>query len=144
MKYIIFYCSFIILAYYSLSVLSIKCYVCKEPDQKCRDPFQNDTMFLKDCSQVGMANATMCRKYMWEIGDGTRYYMRGCALRGRVSRKQGRDCIERLGTWKTKMWYCQCDNKDGCNDSSRMSTSYFTVLLGCAMFFYRWFSNVIH
>lgn len=47
-------------------VLSIKCYVCKEPDQKCRDPFQNDTIFLKDCSQVGMANATMCRKYMWE------------------------------------------------------------------------------
>jgi hypothetical protein len=47
-------------------VLSIKCYVCKEPDRKCRDPFQNDTMFLKDCSQVGMGNATMCRKYMWE------------------------------------------------------------------------------
>ena len=23
--------------------------------------------------------------------------MRGCAVRGRVSRKQGRDCIERLG-----------------------------------------------
>lgn len=101
-----------------LLVLSIKCYVCKEPDRKCRDPFQNDTIFLKDCSQVGMANATMCRKYMWEskssknerdrlnemeffpsrlVGDGTRYYMRGCALRGRVSRKQGRDCIERVG-----------------------------------------------
>jgi hypothetical protein len=47
-------------------VLSIKCYVCKEPDLKCRDPFQNDTIFLKDCSQVGMGNATMCRKYMWE------------------------------------------------------------------------------
>ena len=47
-------------------MLSIKCYVCKEPDQKCRDPFQNDTIFLKDCSQVGMGNATMCRKYMWE------------------------------------------------------------------------------
>ena len=31
------------------------------------------------------------------VGDGTRYYMRGCALRGRVSRKQGRDCIERVG-----------------------------------------------
>jgi hypothetical protein len=51
---------------YKFLVLSIKCYVCKEPDQKCRDPFQNDTIFLKDCSQVGMGNATMCRKYMWE------------------------------------------------------------------------------
>ncbi len=47
-------------------VISIKCYVCKEPDRKCRDPFQNDTIFLKDCSQIGMGNATMCRKYMWE------------------------------------------------------------------------------
>ena len=34
------------------------------------------------------------------VGDGIRYYMRGCAVRGRVSRKQGRDCIERLGKSK--------------------------------------------
>ena len=25
--------------------------------------------------------------------------MRGCAIRGRVSRKQGRDCIERVGMY---------------------------------------------
>jgi hypothetical protein len=25
--------------------------------------------------------------------------MRGCAIRGRVSRKQGRDCIERIGMY---------------------------------------------
>ena len=37
------------------------------------------------------------RMFVLQVGDGTRYYMRGCALRGRVSRKQGRDCIERLG-----------------------------------------------
>ena len=60
-EFVVFFSSF-----YKFLVLSIKCYVCKEPDQKCRDPFQNDTMFLKDCAQVGMANATMCRKYMWE------------------------------------------------------------------------------
>ncbi|CAF2855353.1 unnamed protein product [Rotaria sp. Silwood2] len=70
MKYLVFYCSFVILAFYVLSVLSIKCYVCKEPDRKCRDPFHNDTIFLKDCSQIGMGNATMCRKYMWENGRG--------------------------------------------------------------------------
>ena len=92
MKSFLFYASFVVLAFYALSgtsfaprsivsdhfsfprvsvsVLSIKCYVCKEPDRKCRDPFQNDTMFLKDCSQLGMANATMCRKYMWESKEG--------------------------------------------------------------------------
>ena len=36
---------------------------------------------------------------MFVVGDGTRYFMRGCAIRGRVSRKQGRDCIERLGMY---------------------------------------------
>jgi hypothetical protein len=35
----------------------------------------------------------------FEVGDGVRYYMRGCAIRGRVSRKQGRDCIERVGMY---------------------------------------------
>ncbi|CAF1601076.1 unnamed protein product, partial [Didymodactylos carnosus] len=96
MKALLFYCAFILVSFYALSVLSIKCYVCKEPDLKCRDPFQNDTIFLKDCAQVGMANATMCRKYMWEIGDGVTYFQRGCAVHGRVSRKQGRNCIERI------------------------------------------------
>ncbi|CAF3217507.1 unnamed protein product [Rotaria sp. Silwood2] len=138
MKYLVFYCSFVILAFYVLSVLSIKCYVCKEPDRKCRDPFHNDTIFLKDCSQIGMGNATMCRKYMWEIGDGVRYYMRGCAVRGRVSRKQGRDCIERVGTWKTKMWYCQCDNKDGCNGSTNKQISAMTIVLFISLIYWHW------
>ena len=68
--------------------------------------------------------------------------MRGCALRGRVSRKQGRDCIERVGTWKTKMWYCQCDNKDGCNRSTQNRLSYLTILCGLSLLYWQWKSNV--
>lgn len=34
------------------------------------------------------------------------------------------------GTWKTKMWYCQCDNKDGCNGSTHVRISSITVLFG--------------
>lgn len=30
-----------------------------------------------------------------------------------------------LGTFKTRMWYCICDNKDGCNFSSRTKPSNF-------------------
>ena len=44
------------------TVSSIKCYQCKEPDPRCRDPFQNDTAFFKPCPP----DATKCRKYKWE------------------------------------------------------------------------------
>lgn len=39
-------------------------------------------------------------------------------MHGEVSRREGRNCIERVGTYKTRMWYCICDNKDGCNDAA--------------------------
>lgn len=71
-----------------------------------------------------------------------RYFMRGCAIRGRVSRKQGRDCIERVGTWKTKMWYCQCDNKDGCNGSSNLRLSLVGLFFCIILFNWQWQANV--
>ncbi len=76
-----------------LIVFSIKCYQCKEPDPRCRDPFQNDTAFFKPCP----LNATKCRKYKWQVGDGQTYFERGCAVHGEVSRREGRNCIERVG-----------------------------------------------
>ncbi len=45
-----------------LLLKGLKCYQCKEPDPRCRDPFQNDTAFFKTCP----TNATKCRKYKWE------------------------------------------------------------------------------
>lgn len=47
------------------------------------------------------------------------YFERGCAIHGEVSRREGRNCVERVGTFKTRMWYCICDNKDGCNSANR-------------------------
>ena len=97
---------------------------------------------------------------IFKVGDGTRYYMRGCALRGRVSRKQGRDCIERVGmytktfnrgkiltrfltgTWKTKMWYCQCDNKDGCNGSIKQQFSDIIMLFAISLLLWQWKFNL--
>lgn len=102
-------------------VTSIKCYQCKEPDVRCRDPFQNDTAFFKPCPP----DATKCRKYKWEIGDGRTYFERGCAVHGEVSRREGRNCITRVGTFKTRMSYCICDNKDGCNASTRLNSNFF-------------------
>ena len=52
------------------------------------------------------------------VGDGFTYFERGCAVHGEVSRREGRNCIERVGTFRTRMWYCICDNKDGCNHAT--------------------------
>ncbi len=75
------------------------------------------------------------------------YFERGCAVHGEVSRREGRNCIERVGrlkseiflklkvsimsktsidsttvgTYKTRMWYCICDNKDGCNKATNLN-----------------------
>jgi hypothetical protein len=48
----------------------------------------------------------------------------------------------KLGTWKTKMWYCQCDNKDGCNGSTNKRLSFLTILFGISLFFWQWKLNV--
>lgn len=115
--------------------MTIKCYQCKEPDQRCRDTFQNDTAFFRPCP----ANATKCRKYKWEIGDGQTYFERGCAVHGEVSRREGRNCIERVGTYKTRMWYCICDNKDGCNAATspnKQNLLLAYILIPIQIFFY--------
>ena len=45
------------------------------------------------------------------------------------------------GTWKTKMWYCQCDNKDGCNGSANRRFSLMTITLGLALVLWPWASS---
>jgi len=40
------------------------------------------------------------------------------------------------------MWYCQCDNKDGCNGSANIRLSYLTILLGISVFYWQWMSNI--
>jgi hypothetical protein len=55
--------------------------------------------------------------FCFKVGDGRTYFERGCAIHGEVSRREGRNCIERVGNFRTRMWYCICDNKDGCNSA---------------------------
>ncbi len=92
------------------------------------------------------------------------YFERGCAVHGEVSRREGRNCIERvgmlfnlkikiakipiiyhtLGTYKTRMWYCICDNKDGCNKSSNVHKNLHNMfVLPIFLFFYTYFFQVI-
>lgn len=65
----------------------------------------------------------------FKVGDGQTYFERGCAVHGEVSRREGRNCIERVGTYKTRMWYCICDNKDGCNTATSAKHNIWTTLV---------------
>ncbi len=67
------------------------------------------------------------------------YFERGCAVHGEVSRREGRNCIERVGTYKTRMWYCICDNKDGCNSATKSKPSilnYITIAIFLFTFYF--------
>jgi hypothetical protein len=67
-------------------------------------------------------------KLKYLVGDGQTYFERGCAVHGEVSRREGRNCVERVGTYKTRMWYCICDNKDGCNSAPYLKQSLWAYL----------------
>ena len=50
---------------------------------------------------------------MWDVR-----YIRQCAVYGEVGPMEGRWCQERTGTFRVKVRYCHCSNKDGCNSAS--------------------------
>ncbi|ELU06131.1 hypothetical protein CAPTEDRAFT_181564 [Capitella teleta] len=108
----------------------IKCYQCNSfYDKGCADFFDNKTYPLIPCS----TNATMCRKIIQETyydGVWDVRYIRQCAQRGEVGPEEGRWCKERSGTYRVKVKYCHCDNKDGCNSApSTFSPHFFWLAL---------------
>ncbi|CAD5117863.1 DgyrCDS6608 [Dimorphilus gyrociliatus] len=109
----------------------IKCYQCNSfYDKGCSDFFDNMTYPLRACPM----NATMCRKIIQETYFEGRWdirYIRQCALLGEVGTDEGRWCKERVGTFRVKVKYCHCDNKDGCNEASRMN--YNISMLGISL-----------
>lgn len=46
----------------------------------------------------------------WEVR-----YIRLCNQFGHIGAEDGKWCQQRVGTYRVKMRYCHCDNKDGCN-----------------------------
>lgn len=114
----------------------IKCYQCNSfYDKGCADFFDNRTYPLIPCPM----NATMCRKIIQETyydGVWDIRYIRQCALLGEVGPEEGRWCKERTGTWRVKVKYCHCDNKDGCNTAAtptlNLATLSSLVCLGLA------------
>ncbi|XP_013401333.1 uncharacterized protein LOC106167169 [Lingula anatina] len=108
------------------AVLSIRCYKCNSNnDPGCADFFSNQTYELHTCEP----DQFMCRKLVQETyyqGKWDVRYIRSCARLGEVGADEGRWCQERTGTYRIKVKYCHCVNKDGCNAATRTYISYLT------------------
>lgn len=104
-------------------------YVCNSYFQKtCGDWFDNRTYNLEECGE----GVTMCRKIVQEVYYNDEWnvrYIRQCAPSGEVGEDEGRQCMERTGTYRVKMRYCHCDNQDGCNGAESVNIPMLTMLL---------------
>jgi len=63
-------------------------------------------------------------------------YIRQCAKQGEVGPAEGRWCKERSGNFRVKVKVCHCDNKDGCNGASGLTsgTSLLVMLVSSTLF----------
>lgn len=118
---------FVVLAIAVRSGDAIKCYVCNSgadyDNEKCKEP-ESFPELIRDCNalpeDVGHVhgNYTYCRKFVQDV-EGDFRIVRSCATAGRVGR-----CIDRTGTAKIKLQYCECVNADPdqpCNRSEETS-----------------------
>jgi hypothetical protein len=115
---------------------AVQCYVCNSGDQyngeACADPIdQNKAVELglvQNCDDEGLKdgkNYTYCRKFLQDV-EGDRRVVRTCATSGRIG-----SCVDRTGTTRIKLRYCECDG-DKCNAASTLVAVTSTALL-CAL-----------
>lgn len=74
----------------------------------------------------------MCRKIVQEVYYNDEWnvrYIRQCAPSGEVGADEGRQCMERTGTYRVKMRYCHCDNQDGCNGAESVNIPMMMMIL---------------
>jgi hypothetical protein len=99
---------------------AVQCYVCNSGEEfegkTCADPLPKDDAkkYLADCDNEGRKdgkNYTMCRKFLQDV-EGDSRIVRTCASAGRVNQ-----CVDRTGTTRIKLRYCECEG-DECNVAS--------------------------
>jgi len=110
---------------------ALKCFVCNSgaeyhgDDCKNIQPYDNKTQstpaFLTTCD----ANHLRCRVIVQDV-EGESRIVRSCATWPDTTKPNR--CIDRTGTSKIKIQYCECEG-DGCNSSSALYASALTLLL---------------
>lgn len=106
---------------------AIDCYVCNTGDtyesEACVNPKGTD--FVRNCDLEGIKdglNYTMCRKMAQDV-QGDFRIVRTCAATGVAGR-----CVERTGTTKIRVEYCECDGNK-CNTASSLAFPLAALLL---------------
>jgi hypothetical protein len=120
---------------------ALHCFVCNSGSDyegaMCADPFDEEAAtnagLLMDCSTLeedkGITpakNYTLCRKYLQDVNGDFRI-VRTCATDGREGK-----CIDRTGTAKIKLQYCECANSEPsrpCNDAPFITFGFVTLAL---------------
>lgn len=94
------------------TVESMQCYVCNSginyQGKNCETNFVG---FKEECGVD--QNYTRCRKTIQTVVDDVRT-IRSCATAGTQT---GSKCVDRTGTFKVRVKYCECDHEN-CNGSS--------------------------
>jgi hypothetical protein len=115
------------------SVDAISCYSCNSAKHLdgsgCSDsPVSND--FLVDCnSEYPQRNYTMCRILVQDV-EGDSRVVRTCG--SNPMNKPPRGCIDRTGTNKIKLRYCDCTG-DSCNGVDTLTSRGIMTSLICLL-----------
>lgn len=122
----------------------IFCYVCVSGDNydgnRCEHIPEDGSGredFKKNCSSLSNElgwperNYTLCRKFVQDV-DGEYRVVRSCATDGRVGQ-----CVDRTGTAKIKLRYCECENESPdvpCNGTPPSAPTYLRIGVLAAFF----------
>jgi len=113
--------------------MALSCVQCNDIAQTdCNENFQ---IHEKPCEQHDIGNGTMveavsCRKMEQEIyydGDYNTRTIRQCAYSDAPMK-----CIERIGTYRFKVFYCHCKG-DNCNSAGALSVSLVLASVSAAV-----------
>ncbi|KAK7492840.1 hypothetical protein BaRGS_00015978 [Batillaria attramentaria] len=115
--------------------LAIHCVDCNSFQKKACD--SDPSSFLIDCDKhedPRFHNATACRKMEQEIYYDDDYQVR--TIRQCAVEVGPMKCIERTGTYRFKVFYCHCNNEDGCNGAGALSFSLVIASLSVALAYF--------
>ncbi|XP_061182128.1 uncharacterized protein LOC133190485 [Saccostrea echinata] len=101
---------------------AIECFECNSLyTAQCKDSpgsLMSNPQYYKNCS----SESYRCRKIQQEVDKDEVRIIRQCAIANHTEL----GCFERAGTYKIKMFYCECEG-NGCNSAPHTTLSIATV-----------------
>jgi len=113
---------------------AIFCHVCNSADHQgdqCKNLKNDSSIFYTDCNEPDVSGPvyTRCRVVVQDV-EGDVRIIRSCATEG--TKSKGFHCIDRTGTAKIKIRYCECEG-NGCNKGTSLYASVITILIAALL-----------